>query len=50
MLEYTVSRNRGLYEIKLGTFVYEVFRDELAANAIALSLNRIRNRRLTPAR
>jgi hypothetical protein len=48
MTEYKVSRNRGMFEIRLGTFVYEVFRKEEVAKAIATSLNdNIRNRRPT---
>lgn len=41
MLEYKVQRNRGMFEVRLGTFVYEVFRDELVAGAFAASLNRL---------
>jgi hypothetical protein len=37
-----------MFEIRLGTFVYEVFRDEATAKAIAENLNdNIRNRRPT---
>jgi hypothetical protein len=39
-MEFTVARNRGMYEVKFGSFTREVYRDEAIAKAYAASLNR----------
>ena len=39
-MEFTVARNKGMYEVKLGSFTREVYRDEAIAKAFAASLNR----------